>query len=125
MKRKRRPVLDASAALAIIQDEPGSEALRQVLPEAVIGAVNAAEVLAKLIREGVPVRDAIAALRALHVPAVAFDPGDAERSARYVAKGVSLGDRCFLATALQGEGWTSDRELVRLVHGPPPLRYFR
>lgn len=98
MKRKGKPVLDASAALSL---------------------------LAKLIREGVPVREAIAALRALHVPAVAFDPIDAERSARYAAKGISLGDRCFLATTLQGEGWTSDRELAQLVDGPPPLRYFR
>ena len=90
-----------------------------------MSSVNLAEVLSKLVRDGMPGSEAAAALRALHLEVVAFTPADAERSAEYTAKGVSLGDRCFLTAALQGEGWTSDRELAQFVTGAPTLRYFR
>lgn len=125
MRRKSRPVLDASAALALLQNEAGSEVLRPRLPEAVMSSVNLAEVLSKLVRDGMPGNEAAAALRALHLEVVPFTLADAEHSVAYTAKGVSLGDRCFLATALQGEGWTSDRELAQFVSGAPTLRYFR
>lgn len=126
MKRRGRPVMDASAALALIQEEPGADALGPVLPDAVISSVNVAEVLAKLVRDGMPHGEALAALRALHLTEVPFEPVDSARSAMYVAKGVSLGDRCFLASAAShGEGWTSDRELAQFLDVAPPLRYFR
>ncbi len=125
MRRKSRPVFDASATLALIQDEPGCQVLRPLLPEAVMSSVNLAEVLSKLVRDGMPACEASAALRALHLEVVPFAPADAERSADYTVKGVSVGDRCFLTAALQGEGWTSDRELAQFVSGAPTLRYFR
>ena len=126
MKRKGRPVMDASAVLALIQEEPGAKVLMPLLADAAISSVNVAEVLAKLVRDGMPLGEALTALRALHLKEVAFEPGHAERSAAYVAKGVSLGDRCFLAAAASlGEGWTGDRELAQLVDLAPPLRYFR
>lgn len=126
MKRKGRPVMDASAVLALIQEEPGTEVLQPLLPDALVCAVNVAEVLAKLVRDGMPHGEALAALRALHLEEVAFESADAERSAAYVARGVSLGDRCFLAAAAAfGEGWTSDRQLAQFVEAAPPLQYFR
>ena len=125
MRRKSRPVFDASATLALIQDEPGCQVLRALLPEAVMSSVNLAEVLSKLVRDGMAACEASAALRALHLEVVPFTSADAEHSVAYTAKGVSPGDRCFLATALQGEGWTSDRELAQFVSGAPTLRYFR
>ena len=90
-----------------------------------MSSVNLAEVLSKLVRDGMPGSEAAAALRALHLEVVPFAAADAERSATYTVKGISLGDRCFLAAALQGEGWTSDRELAQFASGAPALRYFR
>ena len=95
--------------------------------DALIGAVNAAEVLAKLVCRGMPVQDAQDAFEALHLEVTPFEPGAAAISARYVRKGVSLGDRCFLATAHQyGCGWTSDHDLpAHIGKILPPLKFFR
>ena len=126
-RRADRPVFDASAVLAPLQDEPGSQKLSQLQAEAVVGAVNAAEVLARLVSRGTPVRQAEAVLGAIHLEVVPFDAGMAAGSARYVSPGVSLGDRCFLATAHRyGPGWTSDRELEELEGTKvPSLHFFR
>jgi ribonuclease VapC len=126
VKKDAKAVLDASAVLALIQDERGADALHPLLPRAVICSVNAAEVLAKLVRDGMPRAEASVALEALHLEEVVFDAADAVRSAAYVTKGVSLGDRCFLAaTARYGEGFTSDRQLSEVVIGAPRLHSFR
>ncbi len=42
-------VLDASAVLALVHDEPGAEIVAEALPSASLGAVNLAEVIGKLI----------------------------------------------------------------------------
>ena len=122
-----RPVFDASAVLALMQGEPGTDKLRDLQPNAVVNAVNAAEVLAKLVSRGVPAAEAQAAYDALHLETTAFDPALAAISARYVSKGVSLGDRCFLAAAHRnGSGWTSDRDLGKLCGSRVPgLNFFR
>ena len=49
-----RVVLDASALLALLNAEPGSEHVAKALPNAVVGAVNLAEVVAKLSEHGMP-----------------------------------------------------------------------
>jgi PIN domain nuclease of toxin-antitoxin system len=120
-------VFDASAVLALMQGEPGADNLKEVQADAVVSAVNAAEVLAKLVSRGVPAAEARAAYDALHLETAPFESAMAAISARYVRKGVSLGDRCFLAAAHgHGSGWTSDRELGALLGGRvPPLKFFR
>lgn len=122
-----RPVFDASAVLALMQGEAGADKLRDLQPRAVVNAVNAAEVLAKLVNRGVPAPEAQAAYDALHLETTAFEPAMVAISARYVQKGVSLGDRCFLAAAqFHGSGWTSDHDLGALLRsGTPPLNFFR
>jgi ribonuclease VapC len=122
-----KEVFDATAILAILQDEPGSEKLLKLLTGALVSAVNAAEVLAKLVSRGMALRDASAALDALDLEVVPFTPHLAAMSARYVRKGVSLGDRSFLATVHQhGRGWTSDRDLLKLLRNlTPRLSFFR
>ena len=45
-------VLDASALLCLLFDEPGADRVERVLPEAVIGAANLAEVIARLVDRG-------------------------------------------------------------------------
>ena len=122
-----RPVFDASAVLALMQGEPGADKLRDLQPDAVVNAVNAAEVLAKLVSCGVPAAEAQAAFDALHLETTPFEAAMVIVSARYVRKGVSLGDRCFLAAAdRHGSGWTSDRDLGALFGSRvPPLNFFR
>jgi PIN domain nuclease of toxin-antitoxin system len=51
-----RRVLDASALLAYIDDEPGADAVEERLPEGLLmSAVNWAEVLSKLAERGVSI----------------------------------------------------------------------
>jgi ribonuclease VapC len=126
-KNANRPVFDASAVLALMQGEPGADKLRDLQPDAVVNAVNAAEVLAKLVNRGMPAAEAQAAYDALHLETTPFEPAMVAISARYVHKQVSLGDRCFLAAAHRhGAGWTSDHDLGVLLAGRvPPLNFFR
>ena len=50
-----KAVLDASALLAYLQDEPGSETIEPMLDESAISSVNWAEVVQKSIAGGVDV----------------------------------------------------------------------
>ena len=122
-----KAVFDASAVLALMQDEPGADRLRALQSDAVVNSVNAAEVLAKLVTRGMPAGEARAAYDALHLGIMPFETSLAAISARYVHKGVSLGDRCFLAAVHEnGEGWTSDRDLGEIFgHQISTLKFFR
>ena len=122
-----KTVFDASAVLALLQEERGSEQLKDLQANAVVYAVNLAEVLAKLISKGVPPAGARMACEALHLETAPFDPELAAASAEFVYKGVSLGDRCFLAAAMRhGSGWTSDHALVKAPSAREGvIRFFR
>ncbi len=121
-----KPVFDATAVLALLQDEPGAEVLRKMQPEAIVNAVNIAEVLAKLVSRGMPAHEAQAAFDALHLDLAPFEPDMAGVSAHFVHKNVSLGDRCFLAAAQRyGSGWTSDRALSAFAGKVHSLNFFR
>ena len=108
-------VLDASALLALLFDEPGADIVRGCLRTGVIGAVNLAEVLAKLSDHGLPVHEAARAVAILGLDVVPMTPSQAERSAgmRVVTRpvGLSLGDRACLALAaeLGAAAVTADR----------------
>lgn len=127
MSHRGRPVFDASAVLALLQNEPGAARLDRTRNNAMVSAVTMAEVLAKLIGKGIPHKMATAILGALHLHVVPFEPAEAVLSAEYVAKDVSLGDRCFLSCAHRhGTGWTSDHDLARIESDVlPPLKMFR
>jgi PIN domain nuclease of toxin-antitoxin system len=112
-------VVDASAVLAVLLDEPRSERVRPFLSRAAIGAVNLSEVVAKLQERGMP-DDAIdRALAHLDLDVVAFDAAQAVAAgklrARTRALGLSLGDRACLALATArgvpavttDRGWTA------------------
>ena len=45
-----RVILDASAVLALLGNEPGAELVQRMLPDSVILSVNLAEVVTRLIR---------------------------------------------------------------------------
>jgi len=89
-------VLDASALLAYLQDEPGSEAIEGVLAEAVMSSVNWAEVVQKSVVAGVVVEGMREDLEALGLETAPFTPEDAEMAGRLWLQtqqvGLSLGD---------------------------------
>jgi PIN domain nuclease of toxin-antitoxin system len=100
-----RIVLDASAILAFIQGEPGSEELTpELLREAVCGAVNLAEVHGKLVSRGWPVDEAWEDACSPIQDVIPFDSSQARIAGSLVgntrALGLSLGDRACLALAL-------------------------
>lgn len=93
-------LLDASAVLAWLQEEPGSEVVDEVLDASAIASINAAEVLHKLIGQGATPEQAGEILARLAVPIVDFTFSHLPASTRFSKiKGLSLGDRACLAVA--------------------------
>ena len=64
---KAQFVLDASALLSIVLDEPGHERVDRILDRSRIHAVNLAEVVGRLVRSGMPAERAVATLHELHL----------------------------------------------------------
>lgn len=97
------PVWDASALLALVNQEPGSEGLASLLPNAVLSTVNLSEVAAKLVERGMGPDAVHELLTPLPLTLHPFDEDQAYRTAalRRVtrAAGLSLGDRACLALA--------------------------
>ncbi len=98
-------VLDASALLASIKGEAGGGVVLAHVDEAVIGAVNFAEVVSRLADLGLPPQTIEAELVGLPVPVIAPDRDTALaagllRTATRGA-GLSLGDRFCIALALR------------------------
>ena len=116
-------VLDASAVLALLNQETGKERVEAVLSDSCIGAVNYCEVLGKLIDAGMPEQDARESVELLNVEVVSFDTDLAHLAAalRPTTKrlGLSLGDRSFLALALsrRNTAVTAERAWAKLKAG--------
>ena len=95
--------LDASALLASVHQEPGAEVVREHLEDAVISAVNWAEVVQKALARGADVQRMRADIDALRVLIVPFDADAAEAAAGLWTEtrgaGLSLADRCCLGLA--------------------------
>jgi PIN domain nuclease of toxin-antitoxin system len=123
-------VLDSSAILCILNDEPGTEFVDAMLDDAVVSTVNYAEVVTKLVERGSTAAQAQSALRSIALTTVDFDIPLARRTGTLRAetrkRGLSLGDRACLALA-EREGvpaMTGDRNWVGAVSGIE-IRLFR
>lgn len=100
-----KAVLDASALLAYLQNEPGSEVVEAVLLESAISSVNWAEVVQKSIAAGVDVTGLREDVQALGLTILPFTPEEAEIAGWLWPKtrshGLSLGDRACLSLGLR------------------------
>ncbi len=109
-------VLDASAVLALVRDEPGGDKVEEHVGRGAISAVNLQEVVKELLVSGLDepvIRELLAELR-LDVRAHDTDAAFAAAALQEQTKafGRGLGDRSCLALAIQlgVPALTADRE---------------
>lgn len=119
-----RIVLDASALLALLNQEPGWKKIpSERLLGATLSTVNLAEVYSKLVHRGVPPEEAWSDALAAVAETVPFTEEQARIAGGLVAAGrplgLSLGDRACLALALalKVPVYTADRAWKSLKLG--------
>lgn len=115
MREGPTAVLDASALLALIHAEPGSDVVETVIEESVMSTVNWSEVIQKLLARGTDVEGVRTDMEELGLRLEDLTVEDAEAAAAIWAEiprgTLSLADRCCLALArrLRATAVTADR----------------
>jgi ribonuclease VapC len=117
-------VLDASAIIAMLNQEPGAEKITpDLLGNSVTSTVNLAEVQGKLVERGAQADDAWLATVSSVREAIPFTEEQAKATGSLIAEtrvfGLSLGDRACLslAIALKAPVYTTDRSWKNLKLG--------
>lgn len=116
-------VLDSSAVLAVLRDEPGADFVLERSQGAAISTVNLAEVMSTIAGRGGDIAVAKRNVGRLRMRVIPFDAAQAERVGelrpltRHLS--ISLGDRACLALAekLGASALTVDRPWRRLELG--------
>jgi ribonuclease VapC len=118
----RTAVLDASALLAFLGDEIGSEQVaRAIMDGAIMSTVNVSEVITKLSEVNIPEEVMHETLDLLGIETIAFDMTCAYQAGLLCpmtkALGLSFGDRACLALAqhLKLPAVTADRAWQKLT----------
>ena len=118
-------VLDASAVMAVLNQEPGAEQITARVLNYCCSTVNAAEVQGKLVERGLQPDEAWDDVKAVVNEILPFSSEHAKTAgsliARTRASGLSLGDRSCLALALSLNApvYTADRSWKNLKLGIP------
>lgn len=99
-----RAVLDASALLALLYQEPGSVLVERYFAQAVVSSVNFSEVAAKLSDRGIDNQEVFEILSGLSLEVREFDAELAPMAGALRGAtrplGLSLGDRACLALGI-------------------------
>ncbi len=97
-------VVDASAILALLNQETGSEEVSQFIDKAAISTVNLSEIIAKLADAEIPEEDIRQILSNLNLEVIDFNEEQALKAGmlRPITKsiGLSFGDRACLALGI-------------------------
>jgi ribonuclease VapC len=114
-------VLDASAILALLNNEPGAEKVQAALTHSrcFMSVVNWSEVARKLVLKNLAVDSVAQSLLALGLEFKDYDYSQAVATAQIVAQSLSWGDRACLALteALGATALTADQAWQSLVNG--------
>ena len=108
-------MLDSSAVLAVIFNEPGGEAVVDLLQGGLLSTVNLTEIHTKLLLDGRAADIAWNRIRSMGPQVCFFDDEQARIAAELIGVtrpfGLSLGDRACLALAMQRKAtvYTTDR----------------
>lgn len=84
-------MLDASALLALVQNEKGADFVIEHLADSVICSVNYSETISKLLRYNVGFTDATSIVSDLAIPLIDFDKEMADEAAKLKAQTRSFG----------------------------------
>jgi len=97
-------VVDASAILALLNQETGSEEVLRFIGKAAISTVNLSEVIAKLADAGIPEEDIRQILSNLNLEVIDFNEKQALKAGMLRPNtksiGLSFGDRACLALGI-------------------------
>ena len=100
-----RVILDASALLALIQEETGAEIIKPLLKFSVMSAVNVTETLSVLQRTNISSEEGLALIMDIVTTIVPFDLEQAEQVAKLhllvQPQGLSLADRACIALGIK------------------------
>ncbi len=116
-------VLDSTALIALVYQEPGHEKVEEILESSTVSAVNLAETVNKLVLRGSTAEAVRDGLLKLRIPVEVWTEDLAYRGAELShftrSHGLSLGDRACLTLAkqLHATAVTSDKSW----RGAPPL----
>ncbi|MDD2742118.1 MAG: type II toxin-antitoxin system VapC family toxin [Rhodocyclaceae bacterium] len=118
-------ILDTSALLAFLWEEPGEGRVAELLANGrcYLGTTNLAELVSKIIERGLPANEVPSIVNSLNVEIVPLTQAQAELSGilRHSTRhlGLSLGDRACLALtqSLGGVAITADRPWLALDIG--------
>lgn len=120
MKKKNRVLLDASAIIVLIKKEKGFQLVDDILANSAISSVNFSELISALAREGISPEDIDLMTENIIPEIIPFDHSLSIRTGKLAdvtkSKGLSLGDRACIATALQLDlpVYTADRVWAEL-----------
>lgn len=98
-------VLDASAILALLLDEPGSDFVHRAGPDAIVSAVNLSEVIAKMLDRGSHLALILERLAKFDFRVISFDQVYSQKAAALRDltrdRNISFADRACLALGLE------------------------